>query len=135
VNEGRVSKEMAKQVRHQILIVEDDAASRNALTRLLRDEGFTVVALDGGAAALEYLRGSPLPDLIVLDLMMPEPDGWDFRHQQHRDPELTRIPVIAVSAAGKLPDADAYFRKPLDFDQFLAAVKRYVQPARRPGGG
>ena len=64
---------------------------------------------------------------------MPVMDGWDFRHEQKRDAELARIPVIVVSAAGKLPDADASFRKPLDFDEFLGAVKRYVQPTSQRG--
>jgi CheY-like chemotaxis protein len=62
--------------------------------------------------------------------MMPGMDGWDLRHEQKRDPKLADIPVIAVSAAGKLPDADVQFRKPLDLDKFLAAVKQYVQPGR-----
>jgi len=66
----------------------------------------------------------------VLDLMMPGMDGWDLRHAQKRDPRLAAIPVIAVSAAGKLPDADAQFRKPLDFEKFLTAVRQYVRPAR-----
>lgn len=124
---------MSNDVSHQILIVDDDAGSRNALAKLLQDEGFRVVAVDSGAAAMESLRRPPLPRLIVLDLMMPAMDGWDFRHEQKRDAELARIPVIAVSAAGKLPDADASFRKPLDFDEFLVAVKRYVQPSPQRG--
>ena len=117
----------------QILIVDDDAGSRNALTNLLRDEGFSVAAVAGGTDAMAHLRDSPLPRLIVLDLMMPDMDGWDFRHEQKRDAELARIPVIALSAAGKLPDADASFRKPLDFEKFLTAVKRHVQPSRPRG--
>ena len=115
----------------QILIVDDDSGSRTALANVLRDEGFDVVAVDNGDAALEQLRSSSPPRLIVLDLMMPGMDGWDLRHEQKRDPKLADIPVIAVSAAGKLPDADVQFRKPLDLDKFLAAVKKYVQPARR----
>ncbi len=124
---------MSSDVRHQILLVDDDAGSRDALAKLLRGEGFAVVAVDGGVAAMESLRRPPLPRLIVLDLMMPDMDGWDFRHEQKRDAELARIPVIAVSAAGKLPDADASFRKPLDFEKFLTAVKRHVQPSRPQG--
>ena len=116
----------------RILIVDDDAGSRTALEDVLRDEGFDVVAVDSGRAALEQLRGSSPPRLIVLDLMMPGMDGWDLRHEQKRDPRIADIPVIAVSAAGKLPDADVQFRKPLDLHKFLAAVKRYVQPGRRP---
>jgi CheY-like chemotaxis protein len=63
--------------------------------------------------------------------MMPGMDGWDLRHQQKRDPRLAGIPVRAISAAGKLPDAEAQFRKPLDLEKFLATVKQYVQPAKR----
>jgi CheY-like chemotaxis protein len=115
----------------QILIVDDDAGSRNALASLLRDEGFSVVAVAGGTDAMAQLCGSPGLKLIVLDLVMPDMDGWDFRHEQKRDPKLAAIPVIAVSATGKLPDADAQFRKPLDFEKFLASVRRYVQPSRK----
>jgi len=119
-------------VAERILIVDDDAGSRTALENVLRDEGFDVVAVDSGAAALDELRSASPPCLIVLDLMMPGMDGWDLRHEQKRDARIADIPVIAVSAAGKLPDADVQFRKPLDLHKFLAAVKRYVQPRRRP---
>jgi CheY-like chemotaxis protein len=115
-------------VKTQILVVDDDAGSRTALTTLLRDEGYVVVAVEGGREAMGCLRGSPLPALIVLDLMMPDMDGWDLRHAQKLDPTLAAIPVIAVSAAGKLPDADAQFRKPLDFEKFLSVVRKYVRP-------
>jgi CheY-like chemotaxis protein len=118
-------------VSEQILIVDDDSGSRTAMADVLRDEGFDVVAVEDGSAALEQLRGSSPPRLIVLDLMMPGMDGWDLRHEQKRDPRIAEIPVIAVSAAGKLPDADVHFRKPLDLDKFLAAVRQYVQPSRR----
>ena len=124
---------MSNDVSHQILVVDDDAGSRDALAKLLRGEGFAVVAVDSGVAAMESLRRPPLPRLIVVDLMMPDMDGWDFRHEQKRDAELARIPVIAVSAVGTLPDADASFRKPLDFEKFLTAVKRHVQPSRPRG--
>lgn len=115
----------------QILVVDDDAGSRTALENVLRDEGFSVLAVDSGRAALEYLYRSPPPQLIVLDLMMPDMDGWDLRQEQKRDPQLAGIPVIAVSAAGKLLDADASFRKPVDLDQFLEAVHRCLGPSRR----
>ncbi|HEY6214254.1 MAG TPA: response regulator [Vicinamibacterales bacterium] len=115
----------------QILVVDDDAGSRNALADLLRDEGYSVAAVAGGEEALAFLRQSPQPQLIVMDLMMPGLDGWDFRHEQKRDPKLAAIPIVAVSAAGKLPDADAQFRKPLNVEQFLETVRRYVRPSRR----
>jgi CheY-like chemotaxis protein len=124
---------MGDEVSQQILIVDDDTGSRDALATLLRDEGFDVVAVDDGIAAMESLRHARLPALIVLDLMMPGMDGWDFRHKQKQDPRLAAIPVIAVSATGKLPDANEWFRKPLKFDEFLRAVKRYVEPSAGNG--
>jgi CheY-like chemotaxis protein len=110
----------------QILVVDDDEGSRQALADMLSDEGYEVVALDSAQAALDYLRSSPPPRLIVLDLMMPHMEGWDFRHEQKRDPKLAIIPVIGVSAGGKLMDVEFSFRKPLRYDEFLNAVKRYV---------
>jgi hypothetical protein len=53
-------------------------------------------------------------------------EGWDFRHAQKNDPRLAAIPVIGVSAIGKLVDVEYSFRKPLDYDQFLRAVEQYV---------
>ena len=127
---------MDRPATKQILIVDDDAGSRDALTNVLQDEGFTVAAVGSGNAALDYLRSAPPPHLIVLDLVMPGMEGWDFRHEQKRDPAFAGIPVIAVSAVGKLVDVAESFRKPLDYDEFLRAVEKYVRPARprRRGG-
>ena len=58
-------------------------------------------------------------------------DGWDFRHEQKRDPRLAEIPVITVSATLKVLDVDAQFLKPLDFEKFLVGVRRHVQPSPR----
>jgi CheY-like chemotaxis protein len=110
----------------QILVVDDDEGSRQALTDVLSDEGYDVVALESGEAAMDHLHSSPPPQLIVLDLMMPGMEGRDFRYEQKRDPKLATIPVIGVSAAGKLVDVEFSFRKPLRYDEFLKAVKRYV---------
>lgn len=121
--------------RTQILLVEDDADSRRALVNVLEDEGFSVAALGTCEAALDYLHHSAPPKLIVLDLMMRGMDGWEFRHAQRRDAALADIPVISISAAGKLADVDIAFalRKPLDYDEFVTAVERYVKRAGRRG--
>ena len=79
-----------------------------------------------------YLRGAPHPSLILLDLVMPGMDGWEFRHKQTQDPQLARISVISVSAVGKLVDVDVSLRKPLDYDELIGAVRRYVAKAERP---
>ncbi|HEY2905967.1 MAG TPA: response regulator [Vicinamibacterales bacterium] len=111
----------------QILIVEDDAGSRRALTNVLQDRGYTVAAVGRVTDALDLLDQEPLPGLIVLDLMLPDIEGWDFRHRQKKDARIAGIPVIGVSAVGKLVDVEYSFKKPLDYDQFLAAVEHYVE--------
>jgi len=83
-----------------VLLVEDDSAVRDATSELLEDEGFSVVAAGDGRDALDLLRAGLRPAVIVLDLMMPRMDGWDFRHVQMADQSLREIPVIVVTAAG-----------------------------------
>jgi CheY-like chemotaxis protein len=108
----------------RILIVEDDAATRTALSECLRAEGYEVICATNGAEALTMLRTERPPDVILLDLMLPEVDGWDFRAAQKRDPNLAKIPVIALSAVGKLVDAEASLRKPVRVDELLEIVAR-----------
>lgn len=117
---------MVHQDRHEILIVEDDPGSRRALTNVLQDSGYTVAAVETVAEAMEFLELQSRPRLIVLDLMLPDKEGWDFRHEQKKNPKIADIPIIAVSAIGKLMDVEYSFRKPIDFDEFLRAVEHYV---------
>ena len=109
----------------QILIVEDDPGSRRALANVLQDRGYTVTSASTATQALDLVREHP-PGLIVLDLMLPDMEGWDFRLEQKKDPAIASIPVIGVSAVGKLVDVEYSFRKPLDYDRFLAAVEEYI---------
>src|SRR5215510_5543427 len=81
-----------------VLIVEDDADLREMMAQLLSLEGFQTAAVANGREALEYLQGGEAPHLILLDLMMPVMDGWEFRRQQQADPSLSRVPVIVLSA-------------------------------------
>jgi CheY-like chemotaxis protein len=117
--------------RSRILIVEDDAGSRRAMRNVLEDGGYSVTTVGTVSEAWLVLREQPQPRLIVLDLMLPDMEGWDFRSRQKRDPTIASIPVIGVSAVGKLLDVEYSFRKPLDYDQFLTAVEQYVGPGRR----
>jgi CheY-like chemotaxis protein len=92
--------------------VEDHEETRGALVRLLHLEGYAVVAMKDGEAALQYLRhGGPVA-LIVMDLQMPRLDGWLLRTRLLEDPTLAHIPVVVFSAraAGDLP-AVAYVSK------------------------
>jgi|SRR5579871_854269 len=84
----------------RLLLVEDDAAIRESLAEALEQEEFEVLTAANGREALTLLREGPRPSAILLDLMMPVMDGWDFRHEQLQDPALRNIPVLVISAAG-----------------------------------
>ena len=111
-----------------ILIVEDDADTREMLERFLQLEGFDVRTAANGQLALEALEADSSPSVILLDLMMPVMNGWQFREAQAGHPKLSRIPVIVVTAAGARDDipvieADGWLSKPVDVDRLLAAIE------------
>jgi CheY-like chemotaxis protein len=111
----------------RVLIVEDDRDTREMLGRFLELEGFHVTTAQNGREALDTLRANDGACVIVLDLMMPIMDGWQFRAVQKQDPDLSRIPVVVVTAAGPrdaVPriDADAWLPKPVDLDALLDAI-------------
>jgi signal transduction histidine kinase len=111
-------------------VVEDDADIREALDGLLSMEGFQVSGCSNGREALDWLRTSPKPDLILLDLMMPVMDGWQFRVEQKDDPQLASIPVLALSADSTAKaaaiDAEAYLTKPVDYDTLIDTIDRLL---------
>jgi signal transduction histidine kinase len=113
-----------------LLVVEDDADIREALDGLLSMEGFRVAGCSNGREALDWLRASPRPDVIVLDLMMPVMDGWQFRVAQKHDPELATIPVVALSADATAKaaaiDADAYLKKPVEYETLIDTIDRLL---------
>jgi len=114
---------------YPVLIVEDDDDLREMMAQLLSLEGFQAAAVANGREALDYLREEDAPGVILLDLMMPVMDGWEFRRRQQADPALAAVPVIVLSAldqsrAGDVA-ADAVLKKPLDFDRLLALVRSY----------
>ena len=82
---------------HSILVVEDDPDVRRALTELLASEGYKVTATADGGEALETLRAGLRPAVILLDLMMPNCDGWDFRRAQLQDPTFASVQVVLAA--------------------------------------
>ncbi|HXJ19029.1 MAG TPA: response regulator [Polyangia bacterium] len=92
-------------LKRTVLVIEDDPDVRSALAELLAGEGYQVSATADGAEALDTLRGGLLPSVIVLDLMMPKVDGWDFRRAQLEDPSLAQVPVVLLTASGFRPDS------------------------------
>jgi CheY-like chemotaxis protein len=117
-----------------ILVVEDDADTREMLGRFLELEGFRVESAANGRQALDRLEAGAPAAVIVLDLMMPVMDGWEFRRVQLRNAALADIPVIVVSAAGRERlrhiDADAYLSKPVDLDELRARIEECCPPSR-----
>jgi CheY-like chemotaxis protein len=114
---------------HGILVVDDDPGIRESLREVLEDEGYHVTCMANGQEALNHLKtASPRPCVILLDLMMPVMDGWQFRRQQKMDPAIADIPLVVITATGKRPvliDAAELVMKPLDLKQLFAAVERY----------
>ena len=78
-----------------IMVVDDDQGAMEALSDILEYEGYQVQRAQNGLQALEHLQTTrPSPDLIILDLLMPVMDGWEFRVRQKEDPELAKVPVL-----------------------------------------
>jgi two-component system, chemotaxis family, chemotaxis protein CheY len=114
----------------KILLIEDDADLADAIAEILTMEGYRIVYASDGMAALAVLTESELPDLILLDLMMPKMSGWEFREAQMRDYRLSRIPVVVLSATGERSrpiDATRVLRKPVTLDALLATVDEFVR--------
>jgi DNA-binding response OmpR family regulator len=120
--------------RKTVMIVEDDDATRDALSALLEDENYRVLQAANGAEALRILSSdSAACRIICLDLMMPVMNGWDFRQQQRRTSSLAHIPVVLMSAGAQLAiasedlDAAAYVTKPVVIADLLAIVRRHCE--------
>ncbi len=113
-----------------ILVVDDETDIREAVTEILTDEGFVVVGAGNGAEALVKARAIH-PAVVLLDLMMPGMNGWEFCAARRGDPELALIPVIVVSALGPVPGLDAagFIQKPFALDELVTAVRRYAHRA------
>jgi len=114
-----------------VLVVEDDRDVRESLVAVLEDAGYRVMSAADGRVALEVLRAGPLPAVILLDLMMPVMDGFEFRAEQKRDPALDHIPVVVFTArwypaelGGRL-EANGYLTKPIRVDALLELVSRF----------
>jgi CheY-like chemotaxis protein len=114
-----------------VLIVEDDAELREMMAQLLALEGFEARTAGNGREALDCLQDGETPDVILLDLMMPVMDGWEFRRRQESDPRVAQVPVIVLSALdpGRAANvsAAAFLKKPLDFDRLLQLVRQFCR--------
>ena len=119
-------------MRGSVLVVEDDPELLHSLSEVLQSEGYGVARARHGLEALGRLRGGSRPSVILLDLMMPIMNGWQFRYEQRQDSDLSKIPVVVVSAKSdsrqhaEWLEADGYISKPIDPKQLFAAMARYL---------
>src|ERR1041384_4010828 len=97
VKESQSAVVMARR----IMIVDDDEEIRATLAELLAQEGFEVIEASDGIDALDRLSKEALPNLILLDLMMPKMDGWGFQSEVQKDAALASIPIVVMTAAGQ----------------------------------
>ena len=114
----------------KILVVEDDTDLADAMVDLLTEAGYRVMYAHDGAEALGVLK-TKTPDLILLDLMMPWMNGWEFLEHQARDQRLSAIPVLVLSALDRAEreiEAAGFLRKPITAEQLLMAVDRLSRP-------
>jgi CheY-like chemotaxis protein len=123
----------------RILIADDDPDVRESLRLLLELQGHSVEEARNGQEALVRLNGyTPPPCVIVLDLMMPIMDGWQFRRAQLQDPRVAGVPVVVISAVpahlqrtNELA-AHRVFAKPFDYDALLAEVDTICAASNPP---
>jgi CheY-like chemotaxis protein len=103
--------------RTRVLLVDDDGDLRRSLGEALEEAGYAVTASANGYDALVALQQQPRPDVILLDLLMPVMNGWQFCQAKKADPATAPIPVIAMSAAVSSDPRSPYF---IEVDDFIA---------------
>ncbi len=111
-----------------VLLIDDSPEDVATLGRWLHEAGYQVMCAEDGVEALSLLHRGPLPFLILLDLLMPAMDGWEFRERQLAEPELAHIPVVVTTVLTEEYQrqnelrAYTYLAKPISREELLAVV-------------
>ena len=128
---------MAKNEIKSILCIEDEPEMIDLIRLILGRRGFEVIGANGGMDGLEKLQNGPQPDLVLLDLMMPDMDGWEVYQQMKADEKTKDIPVIVVTAKAQSIDkvlglhiakVDDYIAKPFSPQELLSSVEKVLGP-------
>ena len=112
----------------KILVIEDDSDIRDMLMLMLESLGYNVEGAANGKEGLDMLHKTSGPCLILLDLMMPVMNGWEFLQARRRDDILAIIPVVILSAFSSEAQGEkveGILKKPIDVDALMEFVKRY----------
>jgi CheY-like chemotaxis protein len=120
------------------MVVEDDADTRELIVELLHDDGYAVVSAGNGREALDASRGlAGAPSIILLDLMMPIMNGWEFLDERRHDPSLAGVPVLVLSAdptrqLAAQQGVAAVIAKPFDLTRLLRLVRAVTKAQSVP---
>jgi two-component system, cell cycle response regulator DivK len=114
----------------KILIVEDNEENRDSLSRRLERRGFAVVKAEDGRIGVQVAK-TEIPDLILMDMNLPEVDGWEATRQIKAIPEIAHVPVIALTAHAMSGDrarameagCSDYHTKPIEFSKLLIQIE------------
>jgi CheY-like chemotaxis protein len=121
-----------------LLLIDDDDDIVNTVRMILERRGWTVASAVDGSQALELLRGGLRPALILLDLMMPGLNGWQFTEALRADPSLAQPPIAVLSGAGDVAEkaarlgAVAHLRKPFELSALIELVRTEARPEGEP---
>jgi len=118
----------------RVLIVEDDLDLRELMSEILTDEGFAVSPASTGTEAVVYLKNHPMPNLILMDLSLPEMSGDELMGHLSAHPDRSQAKIVVVSGwddvaarAHKL-GADGFMKKPLELGTISSTLKRIMSP-------
>jgi CheY-like chemotaxis protein len=119
----------------KVLIVDDDARNIFALTALLENHGMEVITATNGRKGIEIVAATPDLSTVLMDIMMPDMDGYETIRTIRKDPRFLQLPIIALTAKATAGDsvrcldagASDYVTKPVDADQLLSLMRRLIR--------
>ncbi len=124
-------------MKQQVLVIEDNEQNIYMITYLLEHAGLQVIQARNGRLGLELAR-SELPDLIILDIQLPELDGYEVARRLRKESSLSEVPIVAVTSFAMSGDRERilaagctdYLEKPIDPDTFVSSVTRHLGARR-----
>ncbi|HYV57420.1 MAG TPA: response regulator [Candidatus Nitrosopolaris sp.] len=127
----------------KVLLVDDDIRNIYAMTNLLERHNLSVVSAESGREAINILHGLPGIDVVLMDIMLPEMDGYETIRAIREEAGFKSLPIIAVTAKAMKGDrekcitagASDYLAKPIDTEQLLSLLRVWLSPTRTPGLG
>jgi CheY-like chemotaxis protein len=119
----------------KILLVDDDNRNLIVLLDVLEEKGFTVIEAENGLVALDQLKNHPDVDLVLMDIMMPEMDGYEATREIRKNPKWRDLPILALTAKAMSTDrakcieagANDYLTKPIDIPRLFSLIRAWIR--------